>query len=122
MVEIRLDGAVPSKKNSRVRTRAGGYIPSKAFYDWQETAMWQVRQQYRQMFFEPVRVEVVIIFGTKGRADLDNRLTSVLDMLVEALILRDDKWQAVPEMAVRAEYNKGNPGAIIRITEVPPVA
>lgn len=122
MVEIRLEGAVPSKKNSRVRTRAGSYIPSKAFYDWQEAAMWQARQQHKQMFYEPVRVEVTIIFGTKGRADLDNRLTSVLDMLVEALILRDDKWQAVPEMVARAEYRKGAPGAIIKITEVPPVA
>ena len=57
-------------------------------------------------------------FGTMGKADLDNRLTSVLDMLVEALVLRDDKWQDVPRIAVQAEYRKKEPGAFIRITEL----
>lgn len=121
MLELTLAGSVPSKKNSRVRTKSGSYIPSKAFYDWQTDAMWQVRQQTRERLFKPVAVDVTIAFGTKGRADLDNRLTSVLDMLVEALVLRDDKWQDVPEMTVRATYRKGDPGAIIRIIEVAPV-
>jgi Holliday junction resolvase RusA-like endonuclease len=121
MLELALTGSVPSKKNSRVRTRGGAYIPSKVFYDWQTAAMWQVRQQTRERLFKPVAVDVTIVFGTKGRADLDNRLTSVLDMLVEALVLRDDKWQDVPEMTVRAAYRKGEPGATIRITEVAPV-
>lgn len=121
MVEIRLKGNIPSKKNSRVRTAAGSYIPSKEFYEWQEAAMWQVRQQCRERFFNPVCVDVTITFGRKSRSDLDNRLTSVLDMLVEALVLRDDRFEYVPEMAVRGRYEKNNPGAIIRITEVPPV-
>lgn len=83
--------------------------------------MWQVRQQCRERFFQPVCVDVTITFGRKSRSDLDNRLTSVLDMLVEALVLRDDRFEYVPEMAVRGRYEKNNPGAIIRITEVPPV-
>lgn len=119
-VELTLEGSVPSKKNSRVRTKSGSYIPSKAFYDWQKFAVQQVRLQTRERFFEPVSIEVIIYFGTKARADLDNRLTSVLDMLVECLVLRDDKWQDVPRMAVQAEYRKGNPGAFVRISEVLP--
>jgi Holliday junction resolvase RusA-like endonuclease len=117
-VELTLEGNVPSKKNSRIRTRSGSYIPNKAFYDWQESAMQQVRLQTRERFFEPVAVEVIVYFGTKGRADLDNRLTSILDMLVECIVLRDDKWQDVPQMAVQAEYRKGNPGAFVRVTEL----
>jgi Holliday junction resolvase RusA-like endonuclease len=116
-VELTIEGSVPSKKNSRVRTRSGSYIPNKAFYDWQHTAIQQVRMQCRERFFNPVHVEVIIYFGTRGRADLDNRLTSILDMLVECVVLRDDKWQDVPRMAVQAEYRKGNPGAFIRISE-----
>lgn len=81
--------------------------------------MQQVRLQTRVRFFEPVSVEVIIYFGTKGRADLDNRLTSVLDMIVECVVLRDDKWQDVPRMAVQAEYRKGEPGAFVRISELP---
>lgn len=119
-VKLTLVGSIPSKKNSRVRTRAGAYIPNKAFYDWQTDALWQIRQQTRERFFKPVSVAVTIVFGTKGRADLDNRLTSILDMLVEALILHDDKWQDVPEMTVKAAYEKRQPGATICITEVAP--
>ncbi len=118
MIELTLDGNVPSKKNSRVRTRTGSYIPSKAFYDWQDDAMQQVRLQTRERLFKPVSVEVIVYFGTKARADLDNRLTSILDMLVECLILRDDKWQDVPQLALQAEYRKGQPGAFIRLTEL----
>lgn len=118
-VSITLTGSVPSKKNSRVRTRSGSYIPSAAFRQWQTDALWQVRSQTHERFFEPVAVDVTIIFGTKARADLDNRLTSILDMLVEGLILRDDKWQDIPKMTVQAAYKKGEPGAIINITEVP---
>jgi Holliday junction resolvase RusA-like endonuclease len=118
IVELKIEGNVPSKKNSRVRTRSGSSIPSKAFSDWQESALWQVRQQTKTRFLKPVSLEVIIYFGTNGRADLDNRVTSILDMLVEALVIRDDKWQDVPRISAEAVYRKGNPGAFIRLTEL----
>ncbi len=116
-IELVLDGNVPSKKNSRVRTRSGSSIPSRAFYDWQNDALKQVRVQTRERGMTNVAIEVIIYFGTNARADLDNRLTSILDMLVEAIVLRDDKWQDVPQLACQAEYRKGAPGAFVRITE-----
>lgn len=118
-VELTLEGNVPSKKNSRIRTRSGSSIPSKAFYDWQNDALLQTKAQTRARGLSGVSVEVIIYFGTNIRADLDNRLTSILDMLVEGLVLRDDKWQDVPRLAVQAEYRKANPGAFVRITELP---
>lgn len=120
MIELTLEGSVPSKKNSRINRGDGMSFPSKAFEDWQKDAIKRVRLQTRQRFYTPVSAEVTIYFGTKGRADLDNRLTSILDMLVEALVLRDDKWQDVPMMQVQAEYRKGQPGAFIRLTEIAP--
>lgn len=119
MIELVLYGNVPSKKNSRIRTRSGSSIPSKAFYDWQKDALLQVKAQTRARGLSNVSVEVIIYFGTNIRADLDNRLTSVLDMLVEGLVLRDDKWQDVPQLAVQAEYRKRSAGAFVRITELP---
>lgn len=117
-VELILKGNVPSKKNSRINRGDGMSFVSKRYREWQELALYQVRQQTRERFFVPVCIEVIIYFGTKGRADLDNRLTSILDMLVEALVLRDDKWQDVPRMACQAEYRKNAPGAFVRITEL----
>ena len=118
IVELKLTGNVPSKKNSRVRTRSGASIPSKAFYEWQNAALLQTKAQTRARGMTNVSVEVIIYFGTNVRADLDNRLTSILDMLVEGLVLRDDKWQDVPIMQAQAEYRKGEPGAFVRITEL----
>ena len=118
IIELKFDGNVPSKKNSRVRTKSGSSIPSKAFYDWQEAALLQTKMQTRARGLTNVAVEVIIYFGTNVRADLDNRLTSVLDMLVEGLVLRDDKWQDVPRLQVQAEYRKKQPGAFVRITQL----
>lgn len=118
VVSLTLEGNVPSKKNSRINRGDGMSFPSKKFEEWQRYALQQVRLQTKHRFFVPVQAEVIIYFGTKGRADLDNRLTSILDMLVESLVLRDDKWQDVPMMQVQAEYRKGEPGAFIRLTEL----
>jgi len=118
MIELVLDGSIPSKKNQRINRGDGKSFPSKKFIQWQDDALKQVRVQTRKRFYVPVSIEVIIYFGTNIRADLDNRLTSILDMLVEALVLRDDKWQDVPRIAVQAEYRKKQPGAFIRITEI----
>lgn len=75
--------------------------------------------QTRERIFKPVAMEVIIYFGTNGRADLDNRITSILDMLVDAMVLRDDKWQDVPRISAEAVYRKGEPGAFVRLTELP---
>lgn len=117
-LELILDGSVPSKKNQRINRGDGVSFPSKKFIQWQNDALKQVRLQTRQRFYVPVGIEVIVYFGTKVRSDLDNRLSSILDMLVEALVLRDDKWQDVPRIAIEAEYRKGQPGAFIRLTEI----
>lgn len=123
MIEIQLEGAIPSKKNQRINTQSGRSFPSKEFTDWQESAIVQIRQQTRKRFLVPVELEVVCIFGRRTVSDLDNRLTSIMDMLHEALVIRDDRWEYVPKVSVEAEYKKGaKNGAIIRIYEVAPVA
>ena len=120
IVELVLEGSTPSKKNSRINRGDGMSFPSKKFADWQTYALQQVRVQTRERFYNPVSIEVIIYFGTDARADLDNRLTSILDMLVEGLVLRDDKWQDIPMIQLQAEYRPRKPGAFIRITELPP--
>jgi Holliday junction resolvase RusA-like endonuclease len=117
-LELTLTGNVPSKKNSRINRGDGMSFPSRKYMDWQNDSLTQVRLQTRERFYKPVAIEVIIYFATMGRADLDNRLTSILDMLVEALVLRDDKWQDVPLMQAQAEYRKREPGAFIRISEL----
>jgi len=118
IVELTLEGNIPSKKNSRVNLRSGVSLPNKKFVQWQNDAIRQVRIQSRERFYKPVQIEVIIYFATLAKADLDNRVTSILDMLVEALVLRDDKWQDVPLMKLQAEHRPRQAGAFIRITEI----
>jgi Holliday junction resolvase RusA-like endonuclease len=119
IVELRLEGSIPSKKNSRINTRDGLSFPSKDFSNWQKSALTQVRMQTKHRFFKPVSLEVIVYFATDARADLDNKLTSILDMLVEGMVLRDDKWQEVPMISVQAAYRPKKAGAFIRLTELP---
>lgn len=117
---IVLEGNVPAKKNSRIHTRSGMSIPNKKFIQWQEAALWQVRQQCKQRFLEPVQVDAIIYFGTRARADADNRLTSILDMLVEGVVLPDDDYKQVVVGRAIGLYRKGEPGAFIRIKVIDP--
>jgi Holliday junction resolvase RusA-like endonuclease len=118
-VELTFKGTIPSKKNSRVNTKDGQSFPNKKFVQWQDDSIVELRRQTRHRFFKPVSLEVIIYFGTIGKADIDNKVTSLLDMFSEALIIPDDKWQHVPIMKVQAEYRPGNPGAFVRIEELP---
>lgn len=119
MIELTLQGNVPSKKNSRINTRDGRSFPSKDFSKWQEDALKQVRVQTRQRFIGLIQIELIIYFGSLGRADTDNKVTSILDMLVEGLVLKDDYWETVGRTVYEAAYRPGKPGAFIRITELP---
>lgn len=119
IVEIRLDGSIPSKKNSRVNTRDGRSFPSRQHEQWQKDALRQVRMQTRERFRCLTQIEIIVYFATLGRADLDNKCTSIYDMLVDGLVLKDDYWETVTRQVHEAAYRPGNPGAFIRITPLP---
>lgn len=119
MIELVLEGSIPSKKNSRVNLPTGVSIPSTKFTQWQNDALKQVRAQTRQRFYGLIQIEIILYFATLGRADTDNKVTSILDMLVEGLVLKDDYWETVARTVYEAAYRPGKPGAFIRITELP---
>jgi len=118
-VEFRLQGLIPSKKNSRINTKSGASFPSKDFTNWQQESIIEVRRQSRHRFTGHLHIELIIYFGTLGKADTDNKVTSILDMLVEAMTLRDDYWESVSKTSYEADYRKDKPGAFFRITELP---
>jgi len=119
-VELTLEGGIPSKKNSRVTLPSGVSVPNNKFVQWQNDALKQVRCQTRDRFLGVVQIELIIYFATLGRADTDNKVTSILDMLVESLVLKDDYWESVARTVYEAAYRPGAAGAFIRITELPP--
>lgn len=119
VIEFNLEGGIPSKKNSRVNTSDGRSFPSAAHGKWQSDAIRQVRLQTRERMRGHCQIEVILYFATLGRADTDNKVTSILDMLVEALVLPDDYWESVTRTVYEAAYRPGKPGAFVRLTPLP---
>jgi Holliday junction resolvase RusA-like endonuclease len=118
-IEFNLEGTIPSKKNSRINTKDGRSFPSRAHEQWQGDAIRQVRMQTRERTRGHLQIEVILYFATLGKADTDNKVTSILDMLVEALVLKDDYWESVTRTVYEAAYRPGKPGAFVRLTQLP---
>lgn len=103
-----LHGVVPAKKNSRICARAGMRIvniPSADFSAWHRRNLPSVIAQ-RQGDNRPhvlARLSIVLRYTDRRRRDIDNAVSSILDLLVDAHVLKDDCWTCVPEISARAE-------------------
>lgn len=113
-----LTGSVPSKKNSRINTRSGRSFPSKAFTEWHKDAEAQILTQGLVRFNKPVVIQGDFYFENNIRRDLDNRLSSILDLFTDLGIIEDDRWQCVPEIKLTGQLDRNNPHAIIQIEEL----
>lgn len=90
---MKIIGRPISKKNSRRIFRRGERIinlPSEAFEIFEEDTLWQLKK-----YSEKHKGAVVVnfTFQVKGKmtSDLDNMITSILDILEKAEIIDNDK-------------------------------
>lgn len=108
-ISLRLSGVIPSKKNSRLCASRGGRIvniPSASYTDWHKRNLSLIVYQSQgkpRAVRVPCALSLVVRYPDRRRRDLDNALSSVLDLLVDAGILPDDSWTAVERIAVRGE-------------------
>lgn len=120
---IELNKNIPSKKNSRINLRNGISIPSKAYREWHDEAVVIAKiQANKQQWFcnsnEKVKIHGIIYCATLRKTDMDNKLSSFLDMIVDANIIPDDNWQTVPDIHIKAEYRRSRPGAIFYLQKI----
>jgi Holliday junction resolvase RusA-like endonuclease len=112
-----LSGAVPSKKNSKRIVRAGKrvlIIPSKNHYLWHKEALKDLLSQGIEQI-DKCTIDIRFIFGDMRRADLSNKAESIMDLLVDAGIIKDDNWQVVNDLHLSGAYSKGVFSTIIKI-------
>lgn len=112
---------IPSKKNSRINLRNGISIPSKAYREWHDEAVVMSKIQAAKQGWgmekgQHARLSGIIHCATLRKTDIDNKLSSFLDMMVDAKIIPDDNWQTIPEISIKADYRKGKPGAEFTLT------
>ena len=119
---LTLDGNIISKKNSNVFNRNTGTVgKTRNFNAWHRKALRQMIKQ-RDELIKPNthithcdKISFELTFGSNTRTDADNKITSCLDLLQDAFIMEDDRWQVVPKLYVQSRFEKGSWGAVIVI-------
>ena len=120
-LEITLTGRIPSKKNSKQWIFRGGrkfLVPSDNYTAWHEEKMWEIKKYINSVKnpIEECTVEIFIYFPDNIKADLTNKAESIMDLLVDARVLKDDCHQICSSVHLSSlGIDKENPRAIIII-------
>lgn len=119
IITAQIFSPIPSKKNNRVVLSNGVNIPSREFRQWHKAHLgtFQGIKKEHGAFTTPVSVCLGISFKDRHRRDLDNALTSVLDLLKDSGIILDDDWRHVPKVCCEA-VNFGEDYAIVTISPI----
>jgi Holliday junction resolvase RusA-like endonuclease len=105
-----LTGNITPKARPRLG-RGGVHLPTK-YRDWKDDAIAELLSQSRPP--EPLaKAEVSIAIGGKQRGDLDNIAGAILDSLVQAGILLDDRISVVSKLT--EHFPNLPPGANIEL-------
>lgn len=106
---IRIEGRIPSKKNSRINTKSGRSFPSKAYSKWHREATVQLltRKVKRERIDSLKSITITFTFGDKRVADLTNKAESVMDLLVDYGFIKDDNWTVTGVVKLIPVYRKG---------------
>lgn len=118
-MNLTLYGDPRTKKNSAriLKGRSGGRFvaPSKAFVDYQESCLWQIKRPHSPVSAR-VNVRCIYYMKTRRKVDLANLIEATCDILVKAGVLADDNSQIVAAHdGSRVEYDKNNPRVEIEI-------
>ena len=111
-----LTGRIPSKKNSRVTNRkTGRSFPSKDYVAWHKDAEMQllVTRTPRKLLADLVAVVMIIFFPDNRIADLTNKAESIMDLLVDMRVIRNDNWQNTGPVLIVPAMSSRSPGAIV---------
>ncbi len=113
-------GRIPSLKNSKQILRVGNRVmilPSKAYKEWHKEQMLMLRNAPKIQGV--VEISALLYFPDNIRADIDNKMGSVLELLTDCGIIEDDKWQIVRKItAIAMGVDKVNPRCEIQIDTI----
>lgn len=119
-IEIFIKGNVPSLKNSKVWT-GKRLISSKSVRKYVDTYFKEyqlLKLQTNSILKEklkPYKISFKFIRGSRHRFDYINAAQLPLDLMVKVGMLEDDNADNVIPIFEPYEYNKENPGVIVKI-------
>lgn len=131
MIRFEIQGETPSKKNvNKFNTRTKAVYKDKHYQAWHTGAMLQMNAQIARLATSdrpvmdgtnvegidyPVSITLTFYHGDQVRRDSDNQTSSIMDLLQDAKVLADDRWQIVRRLEINNEYDKGNARCLIEI-------
>lgn len=116
-----LSGEVPAKKNANKFNRRTKVMYKNAhFQEWHAEALRQLAEQKKpdQPINSPIKIYLFFQHGDKRERDSDNGATTIFDLLQDAKIIENDKWQIINSYVVHNEYRKNLPRCCIIIDEI----
>lgn len=104
----KLTGETPSKKNSRIGLRSGKNIPSERYQKWKNAKHIEILHQgiLCPPLDKPLTIEFVFHHSDNRTRDTDNQISSILDLLKDAKVIKDDNWQIVKRISAEALYTQ----------------
>lgn len=104
----KLTGETPSKKNNRIGLRSGKNIPSQKFQKWLRAKKIEILRQgvLCPPLDKPLKIELHFYHKDKKVRDTDNQISSILDLLKDVKVIKDDNWQIVKRISAEAFYAK----------------
>ena len=124
MISFILQGRTPSKKNNKrvVTNRSTGkpmIISSFDFMVWQNEAIVSLMAQHvPRQEIQCCKINFHFTMGDKKRTDIDNKISSILDMLVKYRTIAGDHWQVVRELKATADFQKDFWSCKVMIEEI----
>lgn len=104
--KYKLTGETPSKKNSRIGLRSGKNIPSERYQKWKKAKHIELLHQgiLCPPLDKPLTIEFFFHHSDNRTRDTDNQISSILDLLKDAKVIKDDNWQIVKRISAEALY------------------
>ena len=128
-IKLSLHGRIPGKKTSQniFRTKSGRpfITPKQSYKDWHQASKLQLTHQLgcsedlrHSAIFPLERCESITVdlyYGDRRRKDNTNTADSIMDLLTDFGIIKDDCWQVTGEIHLIPHYRKDMPGCSITI-------
>ena len=133
MIRFQILGETPSKKNdNKFNTKTKAVYKANHYQKWYQDAMLQMQSQLavltsHDFVFEagqpggidyPVSITLTFYHGDQVRRDSDNQAASIMDLLRDAKVLADDRWQIVRILNIYNHYDKGHARCLVEINKL----
>ncbi len=104
MLTIEIKGRIPSLKNSKMMVCRGNrpiLLPSAKYQTWHEDQLWLLKKyKPKEPITKTELIELYFTFPDKRKSDMDNKASSIFDLLKHAEIIEDDNYDVLPHIVL----------------------